>query len=374
MRIALVHDYLAQDGGAERVLKAFHEVWPEAPVFVLFHDPIKVPYLADAKIQESILAKVPMVKNNYQWLLPWMPMATEKYDLRGFDMVLSSTSAFAKGVITHPGTIHISYCHTPPRYLWADSNDYLSDLRYNRLIKFFLPNIIHRLRLWDKLSVDRVDHFLANSQTTAQRIGKYYRRHSDVIYPPADTNTFRPAEKLSDYYVAGGRLVPYKRVDLVVKTFNRLGWPLKIFGTGPELHYLQKIAKPNIEFLGKISDTQKAELLSQALAFIHPQLEDFGITPVEAMASGRPVIAYGAGGATETIVPGETGVFFYEQSWESLLDTLLNFNPANWDAAHIREHALRFNTEIFKQNIKKYIEDRYEEFTKGVKQPSLLAL
>jgi len=169
MKIALVHDYLAQDGGAERVLKALHEIWPEAPIFVLFHDPKKVSGFEQATIKQSWLGRVPFIKKKYQWFLPWMPMATEKLDLRGFDAVISSTSLFAKGVITHPGTMHISYCHTPPRFLWADSEEYLSDLKYSRIIKMFLPGIIHRLRLWDKMSTDRVDHFVANSATTANQ-------------------------------------------------------------------------------------------------------------------------------------------------------------------------------------------------------------
>lgn len=372
MRIALVHDYLAQDGGAERVLKAFHEIWPEAPIFVLFHDPKKISGFEGADVRESVLARIPGGRAKFQWLLPWMPLATEKYDLRDFDVVLSSASGFAKGVITGPQTVHISYCHTPPRYLWADGGDYLADLRLSRAIKMFLPGLMHRLRLWDKMSVDRVDHFIANSRTTAARIAKYYRRPSDVIHPPAEISALTANNTLGDYYAAGGRLVPYKRVDLVVKAFNRLGWPVKIFGTGPELSYLRRIAKPNIEFLEKISDREKSELLSRALAFIHPQLEDFGITPVEAMAAGRPVIALGAGGATETVLPGETGVFFREQSWEALLNTLLHFDPHAWDRARIREHALQFGTQNFKTSIKKYVDDRYEEFQQGVKQEPLI--
>jgi len=360
MKVALVHDYLSQDGGAERVLKAMHEIWPEAPIFVLFHDKEKIDYIPAENIRQSFIAKLPFAKKYYQWYLPLMPLATEKYYLKDFDVVISSTSAFAKGVIVQPDTIHISYCHTPPRYLWADTHEYVADLNCGPIIKKFLPGIIHKLRMWDKMSADRVDHFIANSETVKRRITKYYRRESEVIYPPVDTNKFFISEKIGDYFVAGGRLVPYKRLDLVVKVFNRLKIPLKIFGIGPEMKRLQKMAKPNIEFLGKISEEKKAELLSQAKAFIHPQVEDFGLTPIEAMASGRPVIAYGQGGASETIISGQTGIFLHTQNWENLLDTVLNFNAGNWDGKKIRGHALKFDTINFKQKLKEKIEERYE--------------
>ncbi|MFA7654372.1 MAG: glycosyltransferase [Candidatus Magasanikbacteria bacterium] len=372
MKIALVHDYLSQDGGAERVLKAMHELWPEAPIFVLFHDQKRIPYFNRERIHESFLAKLPWIKTNYQWYLPWMPQATENHDLCSYDVVLSSSSVFAKGIITGPNTMHISYCHTPPRFLWADTHTYMADLKYNLFIKSFLPGIIHRMRLWDKMSADRVDHFIANSKTVAGRISKYYRRDSDIIYPPVETHKFTISPDLGNYFLAGGRLVPYKRLDLVVKTFNRLKWPLIIFGDGSEKCHLQKYAKANIQFVGQISDEYKTELMSRALAFIHPQTEDCGITAIEAMASGRPVIAYEDGGATETIIAGETGIFFKQQKWETLLDTLLNFNPNNWNTYKIREHALRFGTNNFKPKIKKLIGDRWEEFKKGWNQQPLL--
>jgi len=372
MRIALVHDYLSQDGGAERVLKAMHELWPEAPIFVLFHDHEKIPYLNRERIRESFLAKLPWIKTAYQWYLPWMPQATENYDLRTFDVVISSSSVFAKGVITSPNTLHICYCHTPPRFLWADTHKYVADLKYNFFIKSFLPGIIHRMRLWDKMSADRVDQFIANSKTVSQRITKYYRRDSDVIYPPVETHKFAPVAELGNYYLAGGRLVPYKRLDLVVAAFNRLQWPLIIFGDGPEKDLLQKHARPNIQFVGQVSDEYKAELMSRCLAFLNPQIEDCGITAIEAMASGRPIIAYDDGGATETVIHNETGVFFAKQNWESLLNTLLHFDPHNWHVHKIREHALQFSAENFKQQIKKLVEDRWEEFKKGLSQRKLL--
>lgn len=372
MKVALVHDYLSQDGGAERVLTAMHELWPEAPIFVLFHDRKKFPAFERAQIIESWLTRLPFIKSHFQWYLPWMPMATEQYNLREFDVVLSSTSAFAKGVIIYPNTLHISYCHTPARYLWSDTHEYLAELKYNWLVKALLPHAIYRMRLWDKMSADRVDHFIANSKTVERRITKYYRRTSTVIYPPVDIERFSPSSQIGDYFVAGGRLVPYKRLDVVIQVFNRLKHHLKIFGVGPELERLQSLAKPNIEFLGRVSEEEKAELLSRAQAFIHPQLEDFGITPLESLASGRPVIAFGQGGATETITHGETGVFFHKQSWESLLDAIVHFDPTAWDSTRIREQALQFNPDGFKLKLKKFVEDRYEEFQHGLNQPALL--
>ncbi len=362
MKIALVHDYLAQDGGAERVLKAFHEIWPEAPIFVLFHQKGSVAGFDTATIHESFFRFLPFGRTHYQWYLPWMPLATERHNLHEFDVVLSSTSAFAKGVLTRPNTLHISYCHTPTRYLWTDTHEYIAELRYNGLIKSLLPPVLHRLRIWDKASVDRVDHFIANSKTVGKRISKYYRAPSDVIYPPVDTHNFFVSETVEDYFLTGGRIVPYKRFDLVIEVFNRLGKPLKIFGTGPDLDRLQKHAKPNIEFLGRVSDEQKASLMSKAQAFVHPQIEDLGITPLESMASGRPVIAYGVGGVTETVVPHKTGIFFQHQTWESLLEAILDFDKTKWDTHAIREHSILFSASTFKKRIRDYVESRYDEF------------
>ncbi|MBI5022676.1 MAG: glycosyltransferase [Candidatus Magasanikbacteria bacterium] len=366
MKVALVHDYLSQDGGAERVLKALHEIYPSAPIFVLFYDKQKTPaYFLAQDLHYTFLQFMPLGVSHYRWYLALMPFATERHDLSEFDVVISSTSAFAKGVITSARGLHLCYCHTPTRYLWTDTRSYIEDLNYNRLVKIILPPLISRLRSWDQMSAQRVDHFIANSENVRQRIQKYYRREAEVIYPPVDTGLFKIAESLGDYYLAGGRLVPYKKFDLVVKVFNRLGWPLKIFGSGPEEEKLKMIAKKNIEFVGSVDDARKAELYSHALAFIHPQAEDFGITAVESMASGRPVIALANGGALETVVEGVTGCFFREPSWEDLLDTLLRFDPIGFDSIKIREHALRFSADNFKKKIEEQVRGRYEDFQNG---------
>ena len=296
MKLALVHDYLAQDGGAEAVLRAFQEIWPAAPTYVLFYNKETAHQsFKEREIKTSFLQKIPLVKTRYQWFLPLMPHATETHELDNFDVILSSTSAFAKGVITQPNSLHISYCHTPTRYLWNNTADYVGDLKYNWFVKKGINLLLTKLRLWDSLAASRVDIFVANSRAVAHRIKKFYRRESAVIHPPIEARKFKIAEKLDDYFVAGGRLVSYKRFDLIVRAFNRLGLKLKIFGDGPEYQKLKDAAKSNIEFLGRISDAERAEVLSRAQAFIHPQEEDFGLTAVEAMASGRPVIAWPRG-------------------------------------------------------------------------------
>ncbi len=368
MKIALVHDYLAQDGGAEQVLRAFHEVYPDAPIFVLFHDQKKISEFSDLDVRESFFRFLPFGKTKYQWYLPLMPIATERHNLHEFDVVLSSTSAFAKGVLTRPETLHISYCHTPTRYLWTDTHEYIADLKYSWFVKMLLPRLIHKMRLWDKMSVDRVDHFIANSRTVAQRIAKYYRKESDVIYPPVALPVWVPKETSGDYFISGGRLVPYKRFDILVSAFNRSGLPLVIFGDGPELKRLKEAARSNITFVGRVSDEEKFLLLRNARAFIHPQVEDLGITPLESMAVGTPVLAYGVGGVTETVIPGVTGEFFMEQSWEAVFDMVLQFDPNKYDADVIRARAEQFATERFKQRIAQYVADRYDEFSRGLQQ------
>lgn len=365
MKVALIHDHLAQDGGAEKVLKIFAEMFPEAAIYALLADKVKTDkYLKGRRIDTSIIQKLPGGVRHYKWYLPLMPMAVEFFDLREYDLVISDTSSFAKGVITTPDVPHICYCHTPTRYLWSDTHQYLNELKYNKWIKKIISAILIKLRIWDLAAASRVDHFIANSRTVAKRITKYYRRESEVIYPPVETNRFFISDlnKQSEeekYFLIGCRLVPYKRVDLVVETFKELGakYRLKVFGDGLDLKRLQKIADNchNIEFLGRVSEEEKAKLYSEAQAFINPQEEDFGITPVESMASGRPVIAYRKGGATETIIEGETGLFFDEQSVESLKSAVLAFKNYNFNPNAIKEHAQKFSVAHFKEEITNFI-------------------
>jgi glycosyltransferase involved in cell wall biosynthesis len=358
MKIALVHDHLMQDGGAERVLRVLQEVFPNAPTYTLLYDPKRVdPSFRKADIRTSFLQDIPFGRARYQWLLPLMPAATESYDLSVFDVVISSSSAFAKGIITKPGTTHICYCHTPTRYLWSDTHSYIQDLKANRLVKMFLPLLLNRLRIWDRMTADRVNHFVANSRTVAERIKKYYGRESEVLYPPVETEKFAVGTGDGGYYLAGGRLVSYKRIDLVIEAFNRLGYPLKIFGDGPLFDEYRRRSNSNIEFVGRVDDAEKARLYADAIAYLNPQEEDFGITAVEAMASGRPLIAYRKGGVVETMVEGVTGTFFDDQSWEDLAATVIRFDASRFDPARIRAHAERFSTDAFKRRIAEIVAD-----------------
>jgi glycosyltransferase involved in cell wall biosynthesis len=356
MKIALVHDYLIQDGGAERVLQVFHDIWPDAPIFTLLHDKERFgKTLCGPDVRSSFLQKIPFSLKRYKWLMPLMPVATEKYDLSEFDIVITSTSAFAKGVITRPDTLHICYCHTPTRYLWSDTHSYIKEIGLPGPMKTMMPLLLTNIRLWDRLAADRVDRFIANSRAVKHRIRKYYQRDSDVIHPPVETGQYGISEKIDDYYVAGGRLVAYKKFDIVVQAFNKLGIPLKIFGEGPEMQALKDAAKKNIEFLGRINEREQAELYSRAIAYLHPQEEDFGITPVESMASGRPVIALAKGGALETVVDGLTGTFIEEQSWEELANCVIRFEPEKYDPMRIREHAKQFDVGEFKRKMTGFV-------------------
>ncbi len=356
MKLALVHDHLIQDGGAEKVLDAMQELWPQAPTYTLFFDPKKFPAFTGRDIRTSFLQRMPLALKKYQWYITLMPAATEQYDLSEFDVVVSSTSAFAKGIITRPGTTHICYCHTPTRYLWSDTHSYLEELRVPKIVKSLLPPVLSRLRAWDQQAAARVDYFIANSQTVRQRIQKYYRCDAHVIFPPVDTHRFHLSPRPKTYFLAGGRLVAYKRFDVIIDACNKTGLPLKIFGSGPVESDLRRRAKSTIEFLGKVSDEEKQKLYADALAFINPQEEDFGITPVESLACGRPVIAYRKGGATEILQEGLNGEFIETQTWEEVADHLIRFNSASYDPHRIKASAERFGRERFKTELTQLID------------------
>ena len=340
-------------------------MFPEAPIYTLLYEDKNVAkYFKDKRVETSVIQKLPGGIKHYQWYLFFMPMAVEFFDLSSYDLVISDTSSFAKGVITKPHCLHICYCHTPTRYLWSDTHQYINELKYNKWFKKIISLILNRIRLWDRLAADRVDVFIANSITVQERITKYYRRDSTVVYPPVETERFSvidiskqaPEEK---YFLAGCRLAPYKRVDLVVEAFKKLGsaYKLKIFGDGVDLERLKIIAAKadNIEFLGRVSEDDKAKLFQGAQAFINPQEEDFGITVVESMASGRPVIAYRLGGATETIIEDQTGVFFNEQSAESLIAAIKKFETIDFNSQDIRKHSENFSVANFNQQISDFI-------------------
>jgi len=365
MRVALIHDHLAQDGGAEKVLAVLAEMFKEAPIFTLLYDPANADkHFKDRFIYTSIIQRLPGGVRHYKWFLPIMPLAVEFFDLSGFDVVISDTSSFAKGVITGDHTLHICYCHTPTRYLWSDTHSYIQEMKMNKYLKKIVALFLNKLRIWDLAAADRPDCFIANSRFIARRINRYYHRPSEVIYPPVATDKFAISQEIDDYFLAGGRLVPYKRFDLLINAFKVNGKKLKIFGNGPDLPRLKSLAgsAENIEFSGWVSDEDKRRLYARALAFLNPQEEDFGITMVEALASGRPVIAYKAGGAREIVEPGVNGYFFAEQKIESLNAALVDFRADALISQQIKQSAEKFSEAAFKDNFIRFLEKKQREF------------
>jgi len=358
MKVALVHDYLNQMGGAERVVMAFHEIFPDAPVYTSIYDPQRVdPAFQKMDIRTSFMQKFPLVTKHHQPYLPFYPFAMESLNLRSYDLVLSSSSAFAKGVITRPETMHICYCHTPMRWCW-NYDEYVEREQLGKIARSVLPFFITGLRTWDQTSSMRVDHFIANSPMVAERIRKYYRRDAVVIPPPVDASrfSFDPTAQPEDYFLIVSRLIPYKRIDLAIDACNKLHLPLVIVGSGRDLERLRKMAGPTIRFLGRLSDKEVLYYYAHCRAFLFPGEEDFGITPLEAQASGRPVLAYSAGGALASVIDGVTGAFFKEQTVESLASVLEAFDEHRFDPQTIRNHALEFDMPRFHRRILQFIE------------------
>ena len=363
MKVALVHDYLNQMGGAERVVLAFHELFPDAPLYTSIYDPKRVdPAFRKIDIRTSFMQKMPLVKKHHQPFLPFYPFAMERLDLRGYDLVLSSSSAFGKGVITRPETMHICYCHTPMRWCW-NYDEYVEREQLGKLSRSILPYLITWMRVWDQTSAMRVDHFIANSPIVAQRIAKYYRRDAVVIPPPVEAGRFifDPTLQPDDYFLIVSRFMPYKRIDLAIQACNRLQLPLVIIGTGRDESRLKEMAGPTIRFLGGLSDAEVLDYYARCRALLLPGEEDFGITPLEAQASGRPVIAYGAGGALASIIDGVTGALFHEQTVESMVEVLSSFDERLYDTQTIRNHALEFDKPRFHRRILQFIEAKMSE-------------
>jgi glycosyltransferase involved in cell wall biosynthesis len=362
MKIALVHDYLVQYGGAERVLECFAEIWPYAPIYTLIYDEKKTHGRFKGKrIYTSFLQNFPYSRKNHRVFPALMPPAIEQFDLSQYDIVLSDSSSYAKGAITPPETLHICYCHTPMRYAWDDCQKYIQEFGFPGYVKKIIPFIMNYIRVWDRVSADRVDEYIANSRFVAKRIKKYYKKDSTVINPPIDTKKFHIG-KSGDYFLMVGRLMTYKRFDIAVEAFNRLGWPLKIIGRGLEYKKLKKMAKPNIEFMGRLTDEELFETYANAKAFVFPQEEDFGLVAIEAMASGKPIVAFRGGDIIEHARDGKEAVYFNEQTSQSLIGALEKFHPDDFDSQAIREKALPFDREIFKDKMKKYIESALENY------------
>jgi glycosyltransferase involved in cell wall biosynthesis len=364
--VAIVHDWLNQMGGAEVVLEALVEMYPQAPIYTSMYWSQAMPQKYRSwDIRTSFVDRLPFVKRYHQPFLPLYPLAFESFDFTGYDLVISNKSGFCHGVITLPDTLHICYCLTPTRFLW-DYHGYAQREGLIRLARLALPPFLNYLRLWDRAAANRVDHFVAISRTVQRRIAKYYRRDSDVIHPPVDTTRFTPSDSQDDYFLIVSRLVPYKRIDLAVRAFNELGLPLVIVGDGRDRDSLRALARSNIQFLGRVPDEKIGGYFARCRAFILPGQEDFCIAPVEAQAAGRPVIAYAAGGALDTVREGVTGAFFYEQTPEALIEVMREFDEIAYDPAVIRRHAERFDERVFKERLGAVIEEKYAKHRKWI--------
>ena len=362
MKVALIHDYLIRFGGAERVLLELAKMFPEAPIYTFLYDQEKMKeWFPSERVRPSFLQKFPhFLKKRHKWLLPLMPTVPETFDLREFDLVISSSSAFAKGVVVRPKTIHISYCHNAARFLWDYSAEYLSQQKLGFCRQIIADNIFSYLRIWDRSASKRVDYFVANSKATASRIKKYYNQDAKIIYPPVNMANRLPVangQKSQEYFLIVSQLTPYKKIDVAVEAFNKLGLPLVIIGEGPQEEYLRSIAKENIKILGWLSDEAAAEYYKNCFAFIFAGEDDFGIAPVEAMSWGKPVLALCCGGAKETVLPGMTGEFFEAATPEVLADGVrrLRNNYKNYSSLVIRKWSEKFSTERFQQEFKEFV-------------------
>lgn len=371
MRVALVYDRVNKWGGAEQVLLALHQIWPDAPLYTAVYHPEKASWAkVFPKVIPSFLQKFPLAKDHHE-LYPWLtPLAFETFSFDQFDIVISVTSAEAKGIITKPKTLHICYCLTPTRYLWSGYFDYLKNPGLgclNDLAKPFLPFVLSRLKADDKIYSQRPDVYIAISQTVQKRIKKYYQRESKVVYPPVDVNKFKVAKFKSlkvekeDYFLIVSRLVPYKHVDLAIKVFNELGWQLKIVGTGVEGTRLKELAKNNIEFLGELTEEELLGYYQDCRALLVCGEEDFGLVSLEAQACGKPVIALNKGGAVETIINTKTGILFNQPKQKSLKEALQKFEQMKFSEAECRKNAENYSQEIWQDKFFRLVQDLWQK-------------
>lgn len=360
-KVAIVHDWLVAYAGADRVVDQLEQIFPGAPIYTLVYDKSKFPpHFQKYDVRTTYIQKIPFATKLYKNLLTWMPAAFEALDLSEYDLVVSSCSSCSKGIITRPDAVHICYCHTPTRYIWDFYYTYLHNAGW--LKRKLMPRMIHKMRLWDRLAADRVDYFVANSQYIAKRIQKYYRRPATVIYPGVHISEY-PIAQPEDYYLVVGRFTWYKRIDLAVEACTRLGRRLIVVGGGDEEKKLRAAAGSCVEFRGRVSDEEIRGLYSRAKAFLFPGEEDFGITPVEAMSAGAPVLAFGRGGGTETVLDGKTGLFFEDQTVDSLCACIGRFEKqgVSYTREQIREHSKLFSEEHFRAEMLRFCKEKYAE-------------
>jgi glycosyltransferase involved in cell wall biosynthesis len=374
LRVAIVHYRLLGYGGGERVISALLELFPQGDLFALVANEEMCARVAPHRVTTSFLQHVPGSHRYHRHMLPLCPIALEQFDLRGYDLVISSESGPAKGVITSPDTFHVSYCHSPMRYIWDMYHEYANGDDVRGFTRFIFKAVAHYMRMWDFASAARVDYFIANSNYIARRIRKFYRRDSAVIYPPVDVTAGFVSDRTEDYYLVVGRLVDYKRVDLAVEACDRVKRRLRIVGMGPQYRRLKKLAGPTIEFLGNLNESDKNEQYARCRALLFPGEEDFGIVPVEAHSFGRPVIAYGRGGALETVqgpFVGEEGIdslcdgmFFAEQTPDAVVDALRAFEASErvFSPAAIVRGTVRFSKDRFKEEMADFVAAHIEEF------------
>lgn len=367
--IALVHDWLTTYGGQEAMVESLFELWPDMPIYTIIYDDqgACAPIVEGHEVYTSFIQNLPFARTKYRTYLPFMPLAIEQLDVTDYEIVLSMHHAVSKGVLTTADQLHISYVNTPIRYAWNLYFDYMKTGFKSKISAGLARLVLHYIRMWDVQTANRVDVFIGNSQNVADRIWRVYRRRAEVIYPPVEIERFSPASAREDYYVSFSRLVPYKRVDLIVEAFTKLGKRLVVLGDGPEMDRIKETAGSNIEFLGYQEDKVVADVLGRAKAFVFAANEDFGITPVEAQAAGCPVIAYGRGGALETVIAGETGLFFNEQTPDSLISAVEEFerDSNKFNIEKLRYNAQRFSAERFKKEYEDLVQKSYDKFLKG---------
>ncbi len=365
-RVALVHPWLTNQGGSERVLEAFCRAYPDAPVYTSVYETSALPVFRERDVRTSFLQSWPLARRRHQLFPVLRRRAFESFDFSEFDIVVTSDHSEAKGILTGPGTLHVAYIHTPTRYYWSDYQRYLAEPGFGRLdplVRAAMPTLSSSMRQWDFLAAQRPDHLLSNSRVVQDRVRKYYRRESTVLHAPIDLARFSPGPERGAHLLVVSRLIPYKRVDLAVAACRELDLPLRVVGDGPEMGSLRRIAGPRTSFLGALSDEDVAREYGAAAGFIFPGYEDFGLTPLEAMASGTPVLALRRGGATETVVDGVTGAFFDRQDVESLVTALRDFHPPSYDPQALRAHAAAFDEEVFIGELRRFVSERWIEHT-----------